>query len=115
MDSKTLSAEIRTDLRKSGAKKVRNSGKIPAVIYGHNEPINISVDEKEFHKKFKNISENTIITVNVGKDSLSVLVKSYQDDIISQKIQHIDFFEIERGKVLKTNIPVHIEGSAKGC
>ena len=114
MDNKTLSAEIRTELRKSGAKKVRKSGRIPAVIYGHNEPVNISVDEREFTKKFEKISENTIITINVDKDSYSVLVKNFQDDILTSKIQHIDFFEIEKGKALKTNIPVHIEGSAKG-
>lgn len=114
MDNKTLTAEIRTELRKSGAKKVRNSGKIPAVIYGHNEPVNISVDAKEFTHKFDKISENTIITINVDKESYSVLVKDFQDDILTQKIQHIDFFEIEKGKALKTNIPVHIEGNAKG-
>ena len=114
MDNKTLSAEIRKELKKSGAKKTRKSGRIPAVIYGHNDPINISVDEKEFTKKFEKISENTIITVNVAKDSYSVLVKSFQDDILTQKIQHIDFFEIEKGKTLKTNIPIHIEGSSIG-
>lgn len=114
MDNKTLSAEIRTELKKSGAKKTRNSGRIPAVIYGHNEPLNLSVDEKEFTKKFDKISENTIITINVGKKSYSVLVKDFQDDILTSKIKHIDFFEIEKGKTLKTNIPIHIEGTAKG-
>lgn len=114
MDNKTLSAEIRTELKKSGAKKIRKSGRIPAVIYGHNEPIVVSVDENEFTKKFEKISENTIITLNVGKESYSVLVKNFQDDILTQKIKHIDFFEIEKGKTLKTNVPVHIEGTAKG-
>ncbi|MDC7227045.1 MAG: 50S ribosomal protein L25 [Spirochaetales bacterium] len=114
MDNKTLSAEIRTDLKKSGAKKVRGSGRIPAVIYGHNEPVVISVDEREFTNKFEKISENTIITINVDKNSYSVLVKDFQDDILTSKIQHIDFYEIEKGKTLKTNVPVHVEGSAKG-
>ncbi len=114
-DNKTLSAEIRNELKKSGAKKVRKSGKIPAVIYGHNEPLNVSVDEKEFVKKFEKISENTIITINIDKNSYDVLVKNYQDDILTSKIKHIDFFEIEKGKTLKTNIPVHIEGNAKGA
>ena len=114
MDNKTLSAEIRKELKKSGAKKTRKSGKIPAVIYGHNDPVNIAVDEKEFTKKFEKISENTIITINVDKESYDVLVKNYQDDILTQKIQHIDFFEIEKGKTLKTNVPIHVEGSAKG-
>lgn len=114
MDYKTISAEVRTELRKSAAKKMRNEGRIPAVIYGHNEPINISVDEKEFTKKFDKISESTIITVTVGKKSYSVLVKDFQDDIVTSRIQHVDFFEIEKGKTLRTNVTVHIEGTAKG-
>jgi len=114
MDNKTISAEIRTELRKSASKRMRKEGRIPAVIYGHNDPMNISVDEREFHKKFEKISENTIITLTIGKKSYSVLVKDFQDDILSSKIQHIDFFEIEKGKTLKTNVPVHVEGSAKG-
>ena len=114
MDNKTLSAEIRTELKKSGAKQIRKSGRIPAVIYGHSEALSISVDDREFTRKFEKISENTIITLNVGKDSYDVLVKDFQDDILTQKIMHIDFYEIEKGKALKTNVPVHIEGTAKG-
>ena len=114
MDEKTISAELRTELKKSGAKKIRNAGRIPAVIYGHNEPVVISLDAKEFTKKFEKLSESVIITLQVGKDSYDVLVKDYQDDILTSKIQHVDFFEIEKGKVLKANIAVHIEGSAKG-
>lgn len=115
MDYKTINAEKRTELRKSAAKKMRKEGRIPAVIYGHNDVMNISVDEREFTKKFEKISENTIITVTIGKDNYSVLVKDFQDDILTSKIQHIDFFEIEKGKTLKTNVPIHVEGSAKGA
>lgn len=114
MDYKTINAEKRTELRKSAAKRMRKEGRIPAVIYGHNEPISISVDEKEFTKKFDKISESTIITLAVGKESYSVLIKDFQDDIITSKIQHVDFFEIEKGKTLKTNITIHVEGTAKG-
>ncbi len=114
MDNKTLNAEIRTEIKKSGAKKTRKSGRIPAVIYGKNDVINISVDNREFTSKFEKISENTIIQIKIGNESRDVLVKDFQDDIISQNIQHIDFYEIETGKMLKTNIPIHVEGNAKG-
>ncbi|MDC7124230.1 MAG: 50S ribosomal protein L25 [Spirochaetales bacterium] len=114
MDNKTISAEVRTKLKKSGSKEIRNQGRIPAVIYGHKEPLSISVDEKEFTMKFEKISENTIITLNVGKDTRHVLVKDFQDDIISSRIQHIDFFEIEAGKTLKTMVPLHVEGNSIG-
>lgn len=114
MDDKIISAELRKKLKKSATKSLRESGRIPAVIYGHNDPVHISVDEIEFTKKFEKISENTIISVKVGKKSYEVLVKDFQDDIITQKIKHIDFFEIEAGRALKTNIPLQFVGTAAG-
>lgn len=114
MDDKKISAELRTDLGKSASRKMRKEGRIPAVVYGHSEPVHISMDEKEFTKKFESLSESTIVELVVGKKSYNVLIKDYQDDIISSRIQHVDFFEIEKGKALRTNVPVHIEGNAKG-
>ena len=43
-----------------------------------------------------------------------MLVKEVQKDIITDTIKHIDFFEIERGKTLRTTVPIQIEGSAAG-
>ena len=114
MDNKTISAELRTELGKSASRKIRKEGRIPAVVYGHSEPMHISLDEKEFTKKLENLSESTIIELNVGKNSYSVLIKDFQDDILNSRIEHVDFFEIERGKSLKTNVPVHIDGTAQG-
>ncbi len=115
MEQKTLAGFGRTSTRKGDNRKLRAEGKIPAVIYGHNEPVSISVETREFEKKFHSVSENTIITVSVdgGKD-YDVLVKDYQEDMLRHKIMHIDFFEIERGKALKTHVPVHLEGVPKG-
>ena len=44
-----------------------------------------------------------------------MLVKDYEEDILSGKIIHIDFYEIEQGKILRTHIPIHLEGSAIGA
>ncbi len=114
MEQKTLTGYVRKELRKGPSRRLRREGKIPAIIYGHETPKTISVDQREFHTKFKNISSNTILTLKVGKKKYEVLVKGYQEDIIMDAITHIDFFELERGKFLKTKVPVHIEGSSKG-
>jgi len=115
MEQKTLAGHGRTSTRKSENKRLRGEGFIPAVIYGHNEPVSISVEAREFDKKFHTVSENTIITITVDKDkSYDVLVKDYQENIIKGSIEHIDFFEIERGKVLRTNVPVHLDGAPAG-
>lgn len=114
MEHKTLSVELRKDFGKGPARRFRSAGKIPAVIYGANENKSIIVDGREFSRKFKQISENTIITLDFGKEKCDVLIKDYQDSILTSLVEHVDFLEIEKGKLLKTHVPIIITGSAPG-
>ena len=114
MEQSTLNFVVRTERKKGAAGRLRRQGMIPSIIYGHNEPVAISVEEHEFGKKFKTVSESTIITLKSADQSYDVLVKDYQEDFIKGKILHIDFFEIERGKLLRTNVPVHVTGASIG-
>jgi len=114
MDQKSLRYDIRTAKKKGAARKLRRSGKIPSIIYGRHAPVLIAVDEHEFSSKFKTVSESTIITLKSEKDSYDVLVKDYQEDIIKGKILHIDFYEIERGKPVRTHVPIRLEGAPIG-
>ncbi|MBN1410601.1 MAG: 50S ribosomal protein L25 [Spirochaetales bacterium] len=114
MQKKTLKGQIRSQFSKGINRRLRGSGRIPSVIYGHQDPVHISVDEHEFNTKFKIISENIIIKLSVDKKDYQVLVKDFQEDILSGKITHIDFYEIEEGKMLKTKIPVHTIGTPVG-
>lgn len=114
MEQKDLSAVIRKDLKKGPTKRVRKDGKIPAVIYGHTEPVAIAVDEVVFNKSFTDIQANTIFNIDVEGDHRDVLVKDLQENILTGKILHIDFYEIEKGKALKTSVPVNLVGVAPG-
>jgi len=114
MDKKTLIIEPREKDGKRANWRLRKAGKIPAVIYGQQQPIAINVNEHEFNSKFKVISENIIIDLKLGKKTYNALVKDYQEDIISGKILHLDFYEVEKGKLLRTHVPVHLEGTSIG-
>jgi large subunit ribosomal protein L25 len=114
MDQKTLTALERKDLRKGPTGRLRKTGMIPAVIYGHHDPVSISVNAHEFYSQFRTISENTIINLTVDKQKFDVLVKDYQEDAVSQTITHIDFYAIDQNKTLKTNVPVNLTGAAVG-
>jgi len=114
MEQKTLDCSLRTEFKTGAAKRLRRDGKIPAIIYGHQKPLAISVDAHEFHTKFKIISENIIIKLTIGSESYDVLVKEFQENIIKEKITHIDFYEVEKGKLLKTHVPIKIVGTAVG-
>jgi len=112
--SKVVEAEIRELLTKGANNRLRKSGKIPAIVYGHNAPVNIAINERDFHNNFKKISENEIINLTIGKASRSVLIKDYQRDYLKGSIKHIDFYEIEKGHKLRTHVPIHIVGIAPG-
>lgn len=115
MEQKTLQAENRTELRSAASRRLRRAGRIPAVIYGSHDALSISLDAHEFRRQFRVISESQIIRLTVDGTDHDVLIKDYQEDLISGDIEHIDFYEIEKGRMLRTNIAVHIEGSAIGA
>lgn len=114
MEQITLSAQIRNKRGKGDARRVRRQGGIPAVVYGSKEPVSLIVNELEFNKKFHTVSENTLINLKAGAQNFDVLVKDYQEDILTGKITHLDFYQVTKGKSLRTNVPIHFEGSPIG-
>jgi large subunit ribosomal protein L25 len=114
MKRETLTCELREKFNKGYTKELRRNGKIPSVVYGHTEPLSIAVDGHEFNSKFKIISENIIIKLNVSGKDIDVLVKDFQEDILTGNILHLDFYEIEKGKLLKTHVPLHTHGTPAG-
>jgi large subunit ribosomal protein L25 len=114
MEMKTLSGLARPERKTNAARRLRHEGMIPAVIYGHNDPVAIAVNAKDFSRAFKVISESQLITLTVDGKEYEVLIKDYQEDIVTGAIEHIDFFEIEAGKTLRTHIAVTLDGTPAG-
>ena len=114
MSDRSLSAELRTQTKKGAARRLRREGRIPAVMYGHRDPLLLSIDAREFSRKFQRISESTIIQLSAGGDTYDVLVKDFQIDHIIERLDHIDFFEIERGRVLRARVLLHFVGNPVG-
>ncbi|MFW6339166.1 MAG: 50S ribosomal protein L25 [Alkalispirochaetaceae bacterium] len=114
MEEKHLTAELRKEFKKGAARRLRRDGRIPGIVYGHDEPIPISISGREFRKEFHTISESTLIRLAVDGKERQVLVKDYQEDIIRGDLLHIDFYEVEMGKALHTNVPIVLDGSPVG-
>jgi large subunit ribosomal protein L25 len=114
MEEKTLSAVERKHLGKGEAGRLRRQGKIPGIIYGHTQPTPIAVDAYEFGTKFHRISESTIIKLRVDGQDHEVLIRDFQEDVTSGRVTHIDFYEVEKGKMLRTNVGVLLKGAAVG-
>jgi large subunit ribosomal protein L25 len=114
MEAKRLNAEMRAEKKKSAAGRLRRTGRIPAVVYGHVEPMAISIDEREFRSSFKRITENTIVELKLPAGSHEVLVKDYQRDNLTGEILHIDFYEFKKGVALRTRVPLRMTGNPVG-
>jgi large subunit ribosomal protein L25 len=116
MSQNVLSAEPREGKGKGPARRLRRSGKIPAVVYGSKgEPKHLSVDPEalleaiETPRKF-----NTLLTLKVGGGEAFVLFKDYQVDPVSRKLLHADFLEVKLDQPVKVEVPVAITGKAVG-
>ena len=114
MSDRSLTAELRTETKKGAARRLRRQGRIPAVMYGHRDPLLLSIDAREFSRKFQQISESTIIHLSAGADTYDVLVKDFQVDHIIERLEHIDFYEIERGRILRARVLLHFVGNPIG-
>jgi len=114
MEQVTLAFQERNELKKLASRRLRVSGMIPAVVYGQSGAVSIAVDAHEFTLRFASFGENTVIKLQNGKTSYEVLVKDYQDDILSGKIQHIDFYHVSATKTLHAKVPVRLDGSPIG-
>ncbi|MFW5828363.1 MAG: 50S ribosomal protein L25 [Alkalispirochaeta sp.] len=111
---KILNAEPRVERGKGAARRLRRAGRIPAVVYGHEEPHALSVEAREFHKEFHTVSESTLINLKSPEGDRQVLIKDYEEDILTGNIIHIDFYEVEKGRKVHTRIALELVGSPVG-
>ncbi len=112
--NKVFSAAVRAERGKGPIGRLRRAGRIPAVIYGGGQPMSISLDEKEYVKEHHGLTESTIVTLKIdGRDHL-VVVKDAQSDILSGKVLHVDFYEVEKGKALRVRVSIHLVGTPEG-
>ncbi len=99
MKSVPLNAVARSLQRRAGAKKLREAGRIPAVIYGRQiQPQNLEISAKELEDLIHHsASENLLVDLAVKDDARPkrlALVKEVQHHPLSGKVLHVDFHEV---------------------
>jgi len=106
-----LTAEVRTEFGKGGARRTRRSGKIPAVIYGHGaDPRHVSLPAREFAQAIRHGGGNVLLTLTLdGKDELTI-PKSVQRHPIRGDFEHVDLIAVRRGERVTIDVPLHVSG-----
>jgi large subunit ribosomal protein L25 len=115
----TLQAEKRDGRGKNEARRLRASGRIPAVVYGteKNKATEIAVDPKVLLRILHSESGvNTLIGLNGAGLAAGgkVLVKEYQLDPIDHRLLHADFYAVAMDKKLTVTVPIVLKGEPKG-
>lgn len=112
----TIHADSRPEVGKKFAKKVRNEGKVPAIIYGeHKETFPISIalsDMKAIMKSDK--GENTLLKIQREDVEVWAMLQDIQYDYSGDYIIHLDLLRIDLEKDVTVNIPVRITGEPVG-
>jgi large subunit ribosomal protein L25 len=118
MKSVSLSAFPRELSKRTGVKKVRATGRIPAVIYGrHNKPQNLEVTSKDLENVIHSAHSEVLLVdlaVGQGNGKRLALVRAIQHHPLSGTILHIDFQEVAENEKVTAMVPVETEGEAEG-
>jgi len=115
-----LSAAVRSTSGKGNARKLRDRGLIPAVVYGKDmESVPLTVDPAELKKALDPAKRtNTVIDLMIedqGKTELvQVMVKDYQVDTIKQTVLHADFIRVAIDQLVDVRVPLVLEGRPEG-
>jgi large subunit ribosomal protein L25 len=111
----TVAAELRQETGKGIARKLRASGKIPANIISGAASTPITIDPApllEIFRKSKN--RNTLITLDLGAEQVTTLVKDAQRHPVNRSVLHVDFFRVSDASPVVVKVPVRTVGKAVG-
>jgi large subunit ribosomal protein L25 len=119
MKSVPLNAFPRALSRRGGVKKLRTTGRLPAIIYGRQAPPqNLEITAKEIEDLIQHsASENLLVDLEVKEDARPkrlALVQELQHHPLTGKVLHIDFHEVAEDEKVTISVPVETVGEAEG-
>jgi|SRR5690554_2359502 len=113
MKSILIKGSKRESVGKSATKALRNAGMVPCVLYGGGEPVHFSAEEKAFRNLVYTPNAHTV-EIDLGKEKRNAILQDIQFHPISDRILHIDFYELNDEKEVTIEIPVQVVGKSKG-
>lgn len=115
-ETMVLAAQRRTESGKGAARKLRTSGFIPAVVYGHGrETQSLAVAQTELDKVLHRIARgSTVFDLTIDGQTVQALVREIQRHPTKKTVTHLDFYEIHAGERITLDVPVTLVGSPEG-
>lgn len=114
MSQVKIEAELRTDTGKGFARKARQAGRVPAVIYGWQiEPQTLELDGVAVDRFLGTAAAGRLLDLQVGDEEHTVLVKEVQRDPARGTLLHVDFHKVRLDQAVETSVTILIVGEAE--
>ncbi len=113
MKSITIQGTKRENVGKKSTKALRDAELVPCVVYGGDGPVNFSTEEKSFKNLVYTPDAHTAELVIDG-ETIPAVLQDIQFHPITDKILHVDFYQLAEDKPVIIEVPVRITGRAKG-
>ncbi|MCE9612429.1 MAG: 50S ribosomal protein L25/general stress protein Ctc [Chthoniobacter sp.] len=115
-----INAQIRLETGRSAVKKIKQQGRVPAVVYGgHDKPISLSLNAREIGNLLAHAtSEHVLVDLEIqdgdAKTKRLALIQEVQHDPIKRNVLHVDFHAVRADEMLHSQIPIEAFGEADG-
>ena len=113
MKSITIQGTKRESVGKKSTKALRDAELVPCVVYGGETPLNFSAEEKAF-KGLVYTPEAHTVSIELDGKTVPAVLQDIQFHPITDKILHVDFYQLSDDKPVIMEVPVRITGRSKG-
>lgn len=116
MATASLSAEARSETGKGVARKLRASGRVPGVVYGHGrEAQALTLVARDLEKLLSSIATgSTVVELTLGNSTTKTLIREIQRHPFKKQILHVDFMELVAGEKVIVDLPLVFVGVPEG-
>ncbi|WP_294818577.1 50S ribosomal protein L25/general stress protein Ctc [uncultured Flavobacterium sp.] len=113
MKSITIKGSERESVGKAATRAARNAGMVPCVLYGGDQPVHFNAEEMAFKGLVYTPNVHTVVIDLAGK-TYEAILQDIQFHPVSDKILHIDFYQLDPTKEITMEVPVKVIGNSKG-
>ncbi len=113
MKSITIKGSERESVGKVSTKALRNAGMVPCVLYGGNQTVHFSAEEIAFKNLVYTPNAHTVV-IDLGDKKFDAVLQDIQFHPVSDKMLHVDFYQLFEDKEITIEVPVRVTGTSPG-
>jgi len=110
----TIAADLGRPTGSRPTRRLRASGKVPAVLYGHGiDPMTLAVDARDLRTALTGEAGlNALITLKIDSDSHLAMARQLQRHPVKGSVDHVDFVIVRRDEIVAADVPINLVGEA---